>query len=258
MSDQILITICGRAGSKGFRNKNLKSLLGVPLVHYTLACAKHLAADFPEGAVDVCINTDSPELVALAKEAYPAIHVIDRPEELCGGTVGKFEVFKHSLRTMEARLGKRYDYLIDLDITSPLRMLHDALGALRLLQSRPDAELAITGCPSRRNPYFNMVETAGDLVKKVIEKPIEARQQAPKVFDMNASIYVLRTAFARDENRHMILESTIVLYEMYDTAVLDIDSEEDFQMMQLIAGHLFENNEGFAQMYSAAKAISQK
>ena len=35
----ILITICGRAGSKGFKNKNLKTFLGTPLVYYTVAIA---------------------------------------------------------------------------------------------------------------------------------------------------------------------------------------------------------------------------
>ena len=36
----MLISIAGRAGSKGFRNKNLKSFCGKPLVYYTLSAAE--------------------------------------------------------------------------------------------------------------------------------------------------------------------------------------------------------------------------
>lgn len=255
--DNILITVCGRAGSKGFKNKNLKSLFGVPLVHYTLAAAKHLIDNVRDAAVDVCINTDSEELIRLATATPLKVHVIRRPEELCGGTVGKYEVFKHSLFSMEERTGKHYDYVIDLDITSPLRTLPDALGALEMLRARPDAELTITGCAGRRNPYFNMVEAKGDFVEKVINVPMEARQQAPRVFDMNASIYVLRTSFMRRPEHHLILDAKTVLFEMYDTAVLDIDSEEDFELMQVIARYLFDNNTAFAAMYEAAKELGK-
>ena len=38
--NKLLITICGRAGSKGFKNKNLKTFCGLPLVYYTLSAAQ--------------------------------------------------------------------------------------------------------------------------------------------------------------------------------------------------------------------------
>ncbi len=252
--EKVLITICGRAGSKGFKNKNLKSLLGVPLIYYTLTCAEYLKQHVQGAEVDICINTDSEDLIELAKSYGCFINVIHRPEELCGGTVGKFEVFKHSLRVMEERTNRHYDYLMDLDITSPLRNLEDALMALEALRQRPDAELTITGCPGRRNPYFNMVEAKGDFVQKVINVPMEARQQAPRVYDMNASIYVLRTPFVRSKEHHLILDAKSIIYEMFDTAVLDIDSEEDFELMQVIATYLFEKNPAFKKMYEEAKS----
>ena len=65
MKEQILITICGRAGSKGFKNKNLKTLLGVPLVYYTIASAKYLKENVINADVDICLNTDSEDLIAL-------------------------------------------------------------------------------------------------------------------------------------------------------------------------------------------------
>ncbi len=253
MNDQVLITVCGRAGSKGFKNKNLKSLLGIPLIHYTLACAKYFKENVINADVDICVNTDSPELISLAQKTGTPLHIINRPAELCGDTVGKFEVFRHCLKTMEEQLHKVYDYVIDLDITSPLRTLDDTLFAFERIRKNTKAELVITGCPSRRNPYFNMVEKKGEFVEKVINIPMEARQQAPRVYDMNASIYVLRTPFMRDERKKMILEAKSIIYEMYDTAVLDIDSEEDFELMEVITKYLFSKNPKFAAMFETAK-----
>ena len=74
---KVLITICGRAGSKGFKNKNLKTFLEKPLVYYTLASAFNFADTVEDAKVDVCLNTDSQDLadLVLAKSGsslYPS------------------------------------------------------------------------------------------------------------------------------------------------------------------------------------------
>ena len=127
--EKVLITLCGRAGSKGFRNKNLKMFDGLPLSYYSLAAAEGFIKQNPGVSVDICLNTDSPDLVKVVTEKYPEVHVIDRPEELCGDIVPKMKVFQHSLAEMERRKATQYDYLIDLDITSPLRQVNDVTGA---------------------------------------------------------------------------------------------------------------------------------
>ena len=242
---KVLITICGRAGSKGFKNKNLKTFLEKPLVYYTLASAFNFADTVENAQVDVCLNTDSQLLADLVLEKYPEVHFIPRPEELGGDVVPKMAVFQQSLSYMEDKQGYSYDYLIDLDITSPLRQIHDVLGAYKMKLEREDAGLVFSGCPSRRNPYFNMVKEVGDHVEKVIESPFTARQQAPAIYDLNASIYVFETEFLRTNKTGILWETKCLLYPMRDTAVLDIDSEEDFEMMQLIGGYLFANVDGF-------------
>ncbi len=86
----ILITICGRAGSKGFKNKNLKTFLGTPLVYYTAAIAedfkKRLAK---ECDTTICLNSDSKELQNLVNAKYKEIELIGRAEELGGDRVPK-------------------------------------------------------------------------------------------------------------------------------------------------------------------------
>ena len=244
----VLITICGRAGSKGFKNKNLKVFLNKPLVYYTLRSAFDFKARVKDADVDIALNTDSRILQNLVLEKYPETEKVDRPEELAGDIVPKMAVFQYTLKYMEKKYNKTYDYLIDLDITSPLRQIDDVLSAYEMKLSRPDAGLVFSGCPSRRNPYFNMVKTVGDHVEKVIESPFTARQQAPSVYDLNASIYVFNADFLKTNTTGILWETKCLVYEMRDTAVLDIDSEEDFEMMQLIGGYLFENVPGFKKV----------
>ena len=243
---RLLITVCGRAGSKGFRNKNLKTFCGKPLLYYTLSAAELFRQASPDVSVDICLNTDSPELAALAAAQYPEVVFLPRGAELGGDTVPKMAVFQDSLRRMEQLRGCRYDYVMDLDITSPLRTAADVQNAYRAKAEREDLDLVFSVTHSRRNPYFNMVRDCGDHVEKVIESPYTARQQAPAIYDLNASIYVFSRDFLANNQTGILWDGKIGVSQMMDTAVLDIDSEEDFLLMEVIAEHLFQRNEGFA------------
>ena len=242
---QVLITVCGRAGSKGFKNKNLKVFCGQPLVYYTLAAAKLFAAARDDLAVDIALNTDSPMLVEIVSKKYPEVHLVTRPEHLCGDTVPKMAVFQQTLAVMEEKKAVRYDYLIDLDITSPLRRAKDVLGAFEKKEARGDLDLVFSAAPARRNPWFNMVKVVEDHVEKVIESPFTARQQAPAVFDLNASIYVFSRDFLAENKTGILWDGKCDVFEMFDTGILDIDSEEDYQMMEIIGSHLYKNDASF-------------
>lgn len=243
----ILITICGRAGSKGFKNKNLKMFCGYPLVYYTLSAAE-LFANQTDDRVDVCLNTDSDLLANLVAEKYPEVTYLPRGEELGGDSVPKMAVFQDSLRRMEEKNGIRYDYLIDLDITSPLRRIKDLSGAYEMKKERNDLDLVFSVTDSRRNPYFNMAKDCGDHVEQVLKSNFTARQQAPKIYDVNASLYVFDRDYLVSDKSSFIWNSRIGVVVMKDTAVLDIDSEEDYELLSLIAGYLYENDPEFAEI----------
>ena len=245
MNNKVLITICGRAGSQGFKNKNLKTLLGYPLVYYTLSAANIFIYQTSDVAhVDVCLNTDSDALIEIVDSHYPEVHKIKRESGLSGGDVPKPAVWLNCLDIMQNKLNIKYDYLIDLDITSPLRQVNDVFNAYNLKLDRPDADLVESMCLSRRNPYFNMMKEDGKYVTTVIDCSYTARQQAPVVYDENASIYVMQVGYFEKYGYKMSNARTIP-YLMKDTAVLDIDSEEDFHMMEIIGQYLFENEQGF-------------
>ena len=246
----VLITICGRAGSKGFKNKNLKIFCNNPLVYYTISAAKLFIEARKDLNIDICLNTDSNLLVDVVNKKYSDVVHINRPIELCGDTVPKMAVFQHSLEQMEKINNVKYDYLIDLDITSPMRQNGDILNAFVIKENRKDIDLVFTVADSRRNPYFNMVKAVGNLekdgyVEKVIESPFTARQQAPQIFDMNASIYVFNTEFLRKNKTSILWDGKCAISKMFDTGILDIDSEEDYLLLEAIATHLYSTKQGF-------------
>ena len=75
---RLLITICGRAGSKGFKNKNLKNFCGKPLVYYSLSAAELFIKKHPELEIDVALNTDSEDLARLVAAEYPEVIYLPR------------------------------------------------------------------------------------------------------------------------------------------------------------------------------------
>ena len=243
---RLLITICGRAGSKGFRNKNLKTFCGHPLVYYSLSAADLFCKSHPELAVDLALNTDSPELAALVADKYPEVVFLPRGEALAWDRVPKMAVYQDSLRRMEEKTGRPYDALMDLDITSPLRTAADVAAAFEKKAARPDLDLVFSVCEARRNPWFNMVKTVGDHVEQVNRSEFTGRQQAPEVFDVNASIYVFGRDFLAGNTDGLLWHGKIGVSVMMDTGIIDIDSEHDYQLMEAIAAHLYRTDPAFA------------
>lgn len=228
----ILFTICGRAGSKGFKNKNLKEMNGVPLVYYTLAAIKGYMDRHTDDAVEVAVNTDSEPLIDIIKrqKALP-IRFVERKEELAGDIVPKVDVIKD---TFLACADFCADLVIDLDITSPMRRVVDIENIITEF-NKGIYDLVFSVVEARRSPYFNMVENKEDgYYRKICKSQYTARQQAPKSYEMNASIYAYAPAFLHGKIEKTILDYNCGISVMPDYLVLDIDSEEDFQMMQYL------------------------
>lgn len=248
MGKKLMITVCGRAGSKGFKNKNLKTFCGKPLVHYTMSAIDLFLKARPDIEADIVLNTDSGLLRDIVLGAYPEAEFLHRPAALCGDTVAKMEVFQHSLQTMEEKRGCQYDYHMDLDITSPMRTVEDVLGSFALMESRPDLDVVMSAAPSRRSPYMNMAKREGNYVEQVVKTNFVARQQTPQCYDLNASIYVFSREFLATNTTGFLWDGKCDIFQMMDTGILDIDSEEDFVLLEIIAGHLFHNYPGFGKV----------
>lgn len=242
----ILFTICARKGSKGFKNKNLKIFLGYPLSFYSVSVIDLYMQKNPEIDCDIVLNTDSEDLIKLFKENLKIkVYVINREPSLGQDKTPKVSVILNSYRMMQEKKKRNYDMIVDLDITSPLRTIDD-LENLINKKNQTDADVIFSVSDSRRNPYFNMVKKTEHGYKKVIDSPYNTRQEAPEIFDMNASLYAYTPSFLMTGRG--IFEGKCDVIKMIDTGILDIDSENDFNLMQVIAEYLFLNNKGMSQL----------
>ena len=219
-----IATICARGGSRGVPGKNIRPLLGKPLIVYTieqaLACPRIDA---------VYVSTDDEAIAGVARRAGAKVPFL-RPAELASAEAPKMPVIRHLVTALEAQ-GVRAERIVDLDPTSPLRELGDIDACLALLDAATD--VVITGYEAEKNPYFNMVEAGADGSVRLVKTPAQGvftRQAAPRVYAMNASIYV----WHRRTLDKGLWDGRARLHVMPRERSVDIDSELDFKLVELL------------------------
>lgn len=222
----ILITICARGGSKGIPGKNIKPVGGKPLLAYTAEIARKFAE---RHAARVILSTDSTEILKVGQDCGLPTEYI-RPDYLANDTCGKPDAIKDALKWSEERYGVQYDLIVDLDVTSPIRTLEDVEGCVRTLENDREALTVFSVNPCARNPYFNMVEERPDgYYKVVLGGKYTTRQSAPKVYDMNASIYVYRREALMCDDPRAVTPRSLV-YVM-DHLCFDLDEPNDYDYL---------------------------
>jgi CMP-N,N'-diacetyllegionaminic acid synthase len=219
-----IATICARGGSQGVPGKNIRPLLGKPLIAYTIEQAQACAS-----IERVFVSTDSEEIADVARACGAEVPFL-RPEELATAEAGKLPVIRHLVDHVQT-LGVDVDRIVDLDPTSPLREIADIDACLALLDTETD--VVLTAYEAEKNPYFNMIEAGpggGWVLSKTATPPVRRRQDAPGVYSMNASIYVwwehsLDAGLFGPRTR---------LHVMPRERSVDIDQPIDFEFVELL------------------------
>lgn len=227
----LLITICARGGSKGIPGKNIKPVAGIPLIAYTINTAKKFAAKY--NAV-IALSTDDDAIKAAAAATGIATDY-SRPDVLATDTAGKIDTIRDLLLFTEQQHNCRFDFVLDLDVTSPLRTQNDIEKAFQLMSAEPDALTLFSVNKANRNPYFNMVEMNGkycSVVKKGNDNMPLTRQSAPAVYDLNASFYWYRRNFYDLGYRSAMTDRSLI-YEM-DHICFDLDHMIDFEFLDFL------------------------
>lgn len=224
------VTVCTinmRGDSKGVRNKNLRMLCGKPLMAYTIEQA--LESELFDHVV---VSTDSDEIANTAK-LHGAETWFLRPAELATDNAPKIPSIRHAFLEAEKYYRKKYRYIVDLDVTSPLRSVDDIKNGFSQFLNE-DAAILITACVARKNPYFNMIEKINGVYKrvKVLDPLPVIRQDAPAVYDMNASIYIWRRKSLL-QNDTLYTKRTS-LYVMPEERSVDIDTELDLEIVEYL------------------------
>lgn len=222
-----LCLLCMRGNSKGVKNKNLKKINGVPLLKYTIDQA------IKSNLFDkIVISSDSKKIISMGNK-FGIKDFILRPKKLATDKSGKLDVLKHALHKIEKIYSQKFDIIFDLDVTSPLRNINDIKESYKLFQNKNASKL-ITANYARKNPFFNQVMIKNNNVQLVkrSKSVIVRRQSAPKIYDMNASIYIFsRQTLIRSKK---IFPKNTIIYLMPEDRSVDIDNKLDFQIVEML------------------------
>lgn len=222
---KIVCVIPARSGSKGLPGKNIKMLLGKPLIAYSIKQAKS------SRMIDrIIVSTDDKKIADISKK-YGAEVPFMRPKFLAQDKSSTMDVLLHAMEWLE-KDSYPFDILVLLHVTAPLRSVEDINNCVRLLFNENTSNV-FSATEAHRNPYFNMVE----LDKKgrpclVKNGNFPTRQSAPKVFDMNASVYVWwKDALKNDKS---LFSKTTAIYLMPKERSIDIDDNIDFKIAEML------------------------
>ena len=228
----ILITICARGGSKGVPGKNIRSINGKPLIAHTISIAKKVFKDFNP---IIAVSSDSKEIIKIAKDYGLNSKMYIRPQNLASDESGKVPVITDVLNYHEKLNNQKFDFILDLDVTSPLRTIFDIEDSFKMFFNEPEALSLFSVSPAHRNPYFNMVEKKENNFFNLVKTPIKtilSRQKGPKVYDLNASFYWFRREFFENNNKSQITEKSLI-YEV-NHICFDLDNSIDFEFLEFL------------------------
>ncbi len=225
-NNRVVCIIPARGGSKGLRGKNIKDLLGKPLIAYSIEQAKE------SKYIDRVIVSTQDSLIAEVSKKYVAEVPFIRPEKLAIDDSSTINVLLHAVDWLKKNEEYLFDILVLLHATTPLRSGDDVDNCIELLVEK-NADNVFSLTKAHRNPYFNMVEVSEDKHVRLVKKGnFVTRQSAPKVFDMNSSIYVWRKD-SLEKKKGIFLEKTCI-YEMPKERSIDIDDILDFKIAEFL------------------------
>ena len=211
--------IPARGGSKGIPRKNIRTFCGKPLMAHSIiaGCEAH-------SIDEVYVSTDDAEIVDVA-EIFGA-KVINRPSKYASDTASTFSVLRHASEVLGFP-----DILVTLQPTSPMRTARHIDEAISLLDE--DVETVVGVCPVHRY-YWNLENGYGDPDFNARQR----RQDMEERFVENGSIYVTRkSVFLRNDSRlgmGITSAGKVRLYKMDELHSIEIDSEFDFRMLEMI------------------------
>ena len=216
-----------RGGSKEVPNKNLAIINNKPLLAYTIAQAIKCNI-----FTKIVVSTDLKK-IADKSIKYGAEVFFKRPKYMAKDKSAKIPVVRHALIESEKFYKKKFHYIFDLDATSPLRTIEDLIKSFKQFK-RENSKVLITASIANKNPYFNQIEykkNKYDIVKKLKTFP-KRRQDAPIVYDMNASIYIWKRKHLLDSNN--LFTNKTSLYIMSQDRSCDIDTNLDLKFVKYV------------------------
>jgi len=223
----ILGLIPARGGSKGLPRKNIRPLLGKPLIAWTIEQAK-----VSKYVDKVVVSTDDEEIAEVAKQ-YGAKVPFMRPKELARDDTPGIDVVFHAMNWFTKNKNKQYDLIILLQPTSPLRTAEDIDKAIELLFLKK-AKAIVSVCEVDHHPLWTNTLPENGCMKDFIRKEImnKNRQELPTFYGLNGAIYLAYWDYIKEQKGFFGKET--FAYIMPKERSVDIDSELDLKLAEIL------------------------
>lgn len=182
---RVLALILARGGSKGLIKKNIRKMFNKPLIEWSIEHG--LKSKYID---DVVVSTDDAEIAEVAEKCGANVPFL-RPEELAKDSSPSIDSIIHAVEWFENKEIK-YDCLVLLEPTSPLRDENDIDGAIEMLFSHGTAESIVGVCKAEAiHPSFLCRIEKGFLVPyQKTEFEIKQRQEIEPLFFFEGSLYI--------------------------------------------------------------------
>ncbi|EMJ92084.1 cytidylyltransferase domain-containing protein [Leptospira alstonii] len=218
---KILGLIPARGGSKGIARKNIRFIAGKPLIVWTIEAAlksKYLTS--------VVVSTDDLEIAEVAKSAGASVPFL-RPSELATDQSSGIDPVLHALDNLP-----QFDYVMLLQPTSPLRTNSDIDDCIEFAIQK-NAKSLVSVCESQENPFWMFrLDDSLKMSKLLNTDDISRRQDSPKTFSLNGSIYLSEVNYFR-ERKKFITEDTLAFIMSKESSV-DIDDMIDWKLAEIL------------------------
>lgn len=225
---RILVVVPARGGSKGIALKNLQPVAGRPLV----AHVGDLVAALPwvDRAV---VSTDHLLIRETAIESGLEAPFM-RPQHLSGDRIGDVDVLRHALTATEADDGSRYDIVVMLQPTSPLRRAEHVTATVdKLIREGVDAVWTVSPTDTKAHPLKQLRVDADGRLDYYDPRGAEiiARQQLETVYHRNGVAYALTRACLLDSGS---LKGASAAAVVIDEPMVSIDTMTDLAEVEAV------------------------
>lgn len=187
---QYLIVVPARGGSKGIPGKNIYPIRERPLLEYTLDVALEVRLE----NVDIAVSTDSERIKEVAHK-YPKVYVVDRPAEISGDKASTESALIHAIDYLEAKLTKKYDAVITLQATSPLRKPQTLRKFICEYEEKYPTYDALLSLSENRSDFWHEINPGQ--YERLFKDAPRRRQERKPLYVENSAYYITDIAALR-------------------------------------------------------------
>ena len=232
MKKNILGITLARGGSKGIKNKNIVKINNKPLIQYTIdeALKSKLLTHY-------IISTDSKKIKEVSLKIGAKVPFI-RPKKLSTDSSSSVAALQHAVNFMENLNKIKYDYVIEIMCTNPLKKCNDIDSIIRkIIRTKADTVIAVHQLEDHHPRRIKKI-VKDKIVDFCLKEKKESRRQdlKPNAYIRSGSIYAIERNYLMKKNARYGSKNSRP-YILHQDKALNIDTKIDL----LIAKQILKN-----------------